>query len=137
MEILNKDKVYRHESHLTSSCQYHVIFCTKYRRKVLEPAIQERIKIIFEEVAEKYNFVIVEMEIMPDHIHLLLDCNPRFGVMDCVRKLKGTSSRLLREEFASIKSRLPTLWTRSAFISSVGAVSLETVKEYISNQKHV
>ena len=76
------------------------------------------------------------MEIMPDHVHLLIDCNPRFGIMNCITKLKGISSRILREEEPSIKRRLPTLWTRSAFISSVGSVSLEVVKKYIEEQKN-
>lgn len=74
---------------------------------------------------------------MPDHIHIIIDCNPRFGVMSCVTKLKGISSRRLREEFPKLKSRLPTLWTRGAFISSVGAITLDVVKKYIENQKGV
>lgn len=72
---------------------------------------------------------------MPDHVHLLIDCNPRFGIMDVVTKLKGKTSRILREEFPELKRKIPSLWTRSAFISSVGSVSLEVVKQYIENQK--
>ena len=64
------------------------------------------------------------MEIRPDHVHLIIDVNPRFGIMECVRKLKGASARTLRKEFPALKSRLPSLWTRSAFISSVGAITL-------------
>ena len=77
------------------------------------------------------------MEVMDDHVHLLIDCNPRFGIMDCVNKLKGVSSKILREEFPYLKSRIPTLWTRSAFISTVGSVSLDVVKQYIENQKNI
>ena len=77
------------------------------------------------------------MEVMKEHVHLLIDCNPRFGIMECVTKLKGISSKTLREEFPTLKSKLPCLWTRSAFISTVGSVSLETVKKYIENQKDV
>ena len=137
MIITNNSKEYYKESHLTFSCQYHVIFCPKYRRKVLTDGIDVRLKEILKEVAEKYNFQILEMEVMSDHVHLLLDCNPRFGIMECVTKLKGASSRKLREEFPHLKSRIPTLWTRSSFISTVGSVSLEIVKQYIEDQKHV
>jgi len=136
MEIKNTSKDYKTKNHLTFSCQYHVIFCPKYRRKVLVDGIDKRLKEIFNEVAEEYEFTIEEMEIMPEHVHLLIDCNPRFGVMACIKKLKGVSSRKLREEFPELKSRIPSLWTRSAFISTVGSVSLEVVKKYIEEQKN-
>ena len=77
------------------------------------------------------------MEVMEDHVHLLIDCNPKFGIAECVKKIKGISSHKLRMEFPHLKSRIPTLWTRSCFISTVGTVSLETVKQYIENQKNV
>lgn len=137
MKIENKCKTYKNSSHLTFSCQYHVIFCPKYRRKVLTNGIDVRLKEIFEEISHDYDFSIVEMEVMSDHVHLLIDCNPRFGIMACITKLKGVSSKIIREEFPSIRTRLPTLWTRSAFISTVGSVSLDTIKQYIENQKNV
>jgi putative transposase len=102
---------------------------------VLVDDVEVRLKELFHEVADEYDFKLLEMEVMPDHVHLLIDCNPRFGIMSCVTKLKGRTSRVLREEFPSLKSRIPTLWTRSAFISSVGSVSLEVVKQYIEDQK--
>ena len=71
---------------------------------------------------------------MTDHVHILIDCNPRFGVEHVVKLLKGKSSRILRDEFPEQKRKLPTLWTRAAFISSVGAVSLSVVQQYIENQ---
>ena len=138
MKIENiKNKEYYSTDHLLYSCQYHVIFCPKYRRKVLKEEYQPRLKEIFKNVADKYNFNIIEMEVMEDHVHLLLECNPRFGVMKCIHKLKGASSNLMFKEFPSLKSKLPTLWTRSAFISTVGSVSLEIVKKYIEEQKNV
>ena len=136
MEIAQSTKEYKTSAHLVYSCQFHIIFCPKYRRPVLRDGIDTRLKELFKEVAEKYDFDILEMEIMPDHVHLLVDVNPRFGAMECVRKLKGVSSRTLRKEVPSLKTRLPSLWTRSAFISSVGAVTLEVVKKYIENQKN-
>ena len=137
MDIANKGKEYYSKAHLIYSCQYHVIFCPKYRRKILKDGIDIRLKEIFNEVALKYDFSILEMEIMEDHVHLLIDCNPRFGIMDCVTKLKGTSAKYLVEEFPSLKTRLPNILTRSAFISTVGSVSLDVVKKYIENQKNV
>ncbi len=135
MEITNKTRKYKNASHLTFSCPYHVIFCPKYRRKVLTGDVEPRLKEIFRDVAQKYEFDIVEMEIMPDHVHLVVDCNPRFGILNCITKLKGTTSNILRGEFPELKSKIPSLWTRSAFISTVGTVSLETFKQYIENQK--
>ncbi len=131
----NTTKEYKTGSHLTYSCQYHVIFCPKYRRKVLTAPIDTRLKELLLQIAEQYQFSILEMEVMPDHVHLLIDCNPRFGIMEAVTKLKGISSRILRDEFPVLKQRIPSLWTRSSFISSVGAVSLEVVKQYIEDQK--
>lgn len=75
------------------------------------------------------------MEVMPDHMHLLLDVNPEIGIVTIVSKIKGHTSRTLREEFPALKKHIPTLWTHSRFISSVGAVTLEVVKKYIEDQK--
>ena len=137
MEILNKSKKYHSSEHLIYSCQYHVIFCPKYRRKVLVDGVDIRLKELFKEISDKYRFSIVEIEVMPDHVHMLIDCNPRFGIMTAINKLKGESSKTIRDEFPYLKSKAPTLWTRSSFISSVGTVSLETVKKYIEDQKNV
>ena len=132
----NASKQYNTSEHIVYSCQYHVIFCPKYRRPVLTPPIDGRLKELFYEVADQYGFSIPDLEVMPDHVHMVIDCNPRFGVCNCVKLLKGTTSRVLREEFSSLKSRLPSLWTHSYFVSSVGSVSLETVKKYIADQKN-
>lgn len=137
MEISNPEKKYHSASHIVYSCQYHVIFCPKYRRKVLTNGIDERLKEIIQETAREYGFLVPSMEVMPDHVHLVIDCNPQFGVEECVKKIKGAASRKLREEFPELKTRIPSLWTRSHFVSSVGTVSLETVKQYIEDQKNV
>lgn len=137
MNISNSSKIYKHSNHLTYSCQYHVIFCPKYKRSVLTDGVDTRLKEIISEVANKYDFEVMEMEVMKDHVHLLIDCNPKFGIAECVKKIKGTSASILRKEFPHLKSRIPTLWTRSSFISTVGTVSLETVKKYIEDQKKV
>ena len=135
MNITNKNKSYRYLKNLVSSCQYHVIWCPKYRRKVLVGKIEQRLKEIVFESQKDFNFKLLEMEVMPDHIHLLLDCDAKNPIYGIVSKLKGRTSQLLRKEFPELKKRLPCMWSGSKFISSVGEVSLETVKKYIEEQK--
>lgn len=137
MEIANPTKQYHHEPHSVHSCQYHIIFCPKYRRKVLEDKIADRLKELVEEKQDEFGYELLEMEVMPDHIHLLLDISPKTSIYTVIGKIKGHTSHTLRSEFPGLKKRIPTLWTRSSFISSVGSVSLETVKKYIENQKNV
>ena len=84
---------------------------------------------------EEQNFKVMEMEVMPDHVHLLLDVDPTIGINVIVSRIKGKTAHILTREFPEIRRRIPTLWTRSKFIASVGSVSLETVKEYIKSQK--
>ena len=135
MEFKNPSKKYTYGHHMVFSCQYHVIFCPKYRRPVFVGKIEKRLKELILEDQEKYGYNVVEMEVMPDHVHLLLDIDPLKGVSYIVNHIKGHTSRELRKEFPSLKSRLPSLWTRSKFISTVGAVTLDVVKTYIENQK--
>ena len=132
-----KKNQYHTTEHLVFCCRYHVIFCPKYRRRVLTDGRDSRLKEILQETASRHQFTLLEMEVMPDHVHLLVDCNPRYGIMQCVKDLKRESASLMRREFPELKSRLPNLWTRSTFIGSVGAVSLEVVKKYIEEQKNV
>lgn len=135
MNIENKAKQYKSDKHIVYSCQYHVIFCPKYRRSVLTTSISNRMRELVFEKQKEYSYQVIELEIMPDHVHLLLDIYPRIGVFTTVNKIKGYTSYVLRKEFPELKRKLPTLWTRSKFISTVGSVSLETVKGYIENQK--
>lgn len=86
---------------------------------------------------EEYGYEVLDMEVMPDHVHLLLDVDPKIGIYSVVTKIKGYTSKQLREEFPALKKRIPTLWTHSKFISSVGSVTLDVVKRYIEEQKHV
>ena len=137
MNLPFPDKTYKTKNHKVYSCQYIVIFCPKYRRKVLINGIDERLKELIIESSEMYDFNVIDMEVMSDHVHLLIDCAPEPGIAEHVKKLKARTSHILREEFPELRRKLPTLWTRSCFISSVGAVSLETVKRYIQEQKHV
>lgn len=137
MEIKNQNKRYKSSRHLVFSCQYHVIFCPKYRRPVLTDKIAIRLKEIILEKQEEFQYEVLDMEVMPDHVHLLIDVDPKVGVYSVVSKIKGYTSKQLRSEFPMLKSRLPTLWTLSKFISSVGSVTLDVVKKYIEEQKNV
>ncbi|MCI0184620.1 IS200/IS605 family transposase [Sulfoacidibacillus ferrooxidans] len=120
---------------VTFDCKYHVVFCPKYRRKVLVEPIDERLKALLSEKATYIQAEIVEMEIMPDHVHLLIKCDPQYGIHKVVKQLKGYTSKVLRDEFKSLKSRLPSLWTNSYFVATVGTVQLDVIKKYIEEQK--
>jgi putative transposase len=135
MEIRERPKPYHTDHSIVYSCQYHVIFCPKYRRRVLDGAVGERLKELVLEKQEEYGYTVMGMEVLPDHVHLLLDVDPRIGVAAVVAKIKGYTSHELRAQFPWLKKRLPTLWTRSKFISSVGAVTLEVVQQYIAAQQ--
>src|SRR5216683_3203835 len=112
---------------VSSQCIYHVVWCPKYRRKVLINGIDERLKQIVQEACLEYHSNIEELEVMPDHVHLLVHCDPQFGIHRLVKLLKGRSSRLLRQEYPSLRSRLPTLWTNSYFVSTLGGAPLAMV----------
>lgn len=126
---------YKSNKNVVFSCKYHVVWCPKYRRKCLVGEIGERLKELIQQTAAEINAEIFEMEIMPDHVHLLIEVDPQFGINKAIRHIKGFSSHTLRSEFPSLKSRLPTLWTNSYFVSSVGGAPLEEIKKYIQNQK--
>lgn len=128
---------YKSNLNVVYSCKYHVVWCPKYRRKVLTGEIEKRLKELIEETAAGINAEIFELEIMPDHVHLLIEVDPQYGINKAVRHIKGVSSHVLRSEFPSLKSRLPTLWTTSYFVSTVGGAPLSIIKQYIENQKKV
>lgn len=118
------------------SCKYHVIWCPKYRRKVLIGAIADRLKELIHQSAIEHKSEVSELEIMPDHVHLLVEVDPQYGIHRLIKQIKGRTSRILRQEFQSIKSRLPTLWTNSYFVSTVGDAPMAMIKQYIENQKN-
>lgn len=117
--------------------QYHIIFCPKYRRKVLIDNIALDLKNILYQIAEDKEVEIKALEIMPDHVHMFIEIDPRLMLHKVIKDFKGISSRILREKYPSLKSRLPSLWTRSYFSCTIGHISEETIKNYIENQKNV
>ena len=129
--------VYKSNNNVVYSCKYHVVWCPKYRRKVLTGEIERRLKELVYEAAADICVEIIEMEVMPDHVHLLMEVDPQFGIHRAVKALKGRTSRVLRSEFSTLRSRLPSLWTHSYFVSTVGGAPLSAIKQYIENQKNV
>lgn len=141
----------RTNGNIAYHCWYHVVWCPKYRRPVitsLDPAINNppitgdpgpvdaRLKEIIQEVATETGAIIEEIETMPDHVHMLVSVDPQYGIGKFTRLCKGRSSRLLRQEFPSLKRRIPTLWTTSYFVATVGGAPLEIIKQYVANQRN-
>ena len=128
---------YKSNRNVVYSCKYHVVWTPKFRRPVLVEGVDVRLEEILCDVAAETDSEVLGMEIMPDHVHLLVEVDPQFGIHRFVKLAKGRSSRLLRQEFPWLRSRLPTLWTNSYFVSTVGGSPLAVVKQYIENQKRV
>ena len=128
-------KKFKSNNNIVYSCTYHVVWVTKYRKKYLTGAIEKRLKDICCQVAEECHFDIKELECDQDHIHLLLEVDPQFGVHKAIKLMKGRSSFLLRKEFPILRQRLPTLWTNSYFVSTVGGAPMAVIKQYIAAQK--
>jgi REP-associated tyrosine transposase len=128
---------YKSNNNVVYSCKYHIVWCPKYRRSVLVNGVDDRLKEIIQSVCTESRAEILELEVMPEHVHLLVEVDPQYGIHRLVRGIKGRSSRLLRQEYPWLKSRLPTLWTHAYFVSTVGGAPLDVVKQYIENQKRV
>ena len=115
---------------------YHLIWCPKYRRNILIDKVAIRLKQLLKTKAKENEWEIKTMEIMPDHVHLFVKANPVASPHWIIQQFKGNSSNILRKEFPHLKSKLPTLWTRSYYCESVGHISENTVKKYIEEQKN-
>ena len=116
---------------------YHIIFTTKYRKKVLTGKIESRFKELLYQIAEDKEFIIKTMEIMPDHCHLFISAHPKISPSYIVKMAKGISGRLLLKEFSSLRKKLYKghLWNKSYYLETIGHISEHTVKEYIQDQK--
>lgn len=129
------DTVVKSNADIVYNCHYHVVWCPKYRRKVLVNGVDERVKVLIQECVERWNQEFVQVEVMPDHVHLLVGCDPQFGIHRLVKFVKGATSHQLRQEFPVLKQKLPSLWTNSYYVGTTGGVTLETVKRYVESQK--
>lgn len=114
---------------------YHFVWCPKYRRKVLVGNVEKRLKDLLVERAQTMGCRIISLETMPDHVHIFVEAPPTATPNRIVASLKGYTSRVLRQEFLELTTKLPTLWTRSYFVSTHGHVSMDVIKKYIEEQK--
>lgn len=126
---------YKSNHNVVYSCKYHVVWCPKYRRKVLVGGVETRLKELVKQICDENQFELLEMEVMPDHIHLLLEVEPQFGIHKAVKTIKGKTSRILRSEFKHLTTKLPTLWTNSYFVSTDEKAPLSAIRQYIESQK--
>jgi putative transposase len=126
---------YKSNRNVVYSCKYHVVWCPKYRRPVLAHGVDARLKTIVSEVVAETRSDLIELEVMSDHIHLLVEVDPQFGIHKLVKTIKGRSSRLLRDEFPALRSRLPTLWTNSYFCVTTGRLGNQDVESFLEEQR--
>lgn len=140
----------RSNNNVTFRCHYHLVWCPKYRRPVItsndprvdnppisgDPGpVDERLVEIIREVCAERGADLIEVQTMPDHVHLLVSVDPQYGIHRLAKQIKGRSSRLLRQEFPSLSRRLPTLWTNSYFVATVGGAPQEIIRQYVENQR--
>jgi putative transposase len=126
---------YRHLRGSVSTLTYHFVWCPKYRRKVLTGSVEARLRTLVRAKAEELFCKIVTLEIMPDHVHLIVKAPPTHAPQHIANQIKGYTSHELRGQFPALKSRLPSLWSRSYYVGSAGAVSASTIQNYIEQQK--
>lgn len=126
---------YRKTKTTVSLINYHFVFCPRYRRKIFDiPNVEARFKEIVKEICDELEIEIIAIECDRDHTHIFLNCLPTLSPSDIMNKIKGVSSKLIRKEFDEL-SKMPSLWTRSYFVSTAGNVSSETIKKYVKSQK--
>lgn len=126
---------YRHIRGSVSTLTYHFVWCPKYRRKILTGTIADRLSALIHERAAALHLEIVALELMPDHVHLVVKAPPTLAPQHIANQLKGYTARVLRDEFPQLRSRLPSLWSQSYYVGSAGAVSADTIQRYIEQQK--
>ncbi|WLR44503.1 IS200/IS605 family transposase (plasmid) [Bacillus carboniphilus] len=126
---------YRTTKTTVSLINYHFVFCPRYRRKIfLNKDVEERFKCLVKEICDDLDIRIIAIECDKDHSHLFLNSLPSLSPSDIMAKIKGVTSKRLREEFKHLR-HLPSLWTRSYFVSTAGNVSSQTIKRYVEQQK--
>lgn len=125
---------YTHENTSIHLMNYHFVWCPRYRRGMLVGKVKDRLKALVNEKAKTMGSEVIEIEIMPDHIHLFINSTPLMTPNKLIGSIKGYTSRFLREEFPALR-RMPTLWTRSYFCSTAGNVSSFVIEKYIKEQE--
>lgn len=129
------DNRYRKNASSVYSLKYHIVWCTKYRRPVLTGNVADDLKRLLFDKAKEISLNIIALEVMPDHVHIFVEADPTDAPHRIVNQFKRYTSRILRNKYKSLRTRIPSLWTRSYYIGSVGQVSEQTVQKYIEAQK--
>lgn len=126
---------YRRTKTTVSLINYHFVFCPRYRRKIfLQESVETRFKELVSAICNEMKMEIIAIECGKDHTHLFLNALPNFSPADIMAKIKGLTSKVLRDEFPHLQ-HLPSLWTRSYFVSTAGNVSSDIIKHYVEEQK--
>jgi putative transposase len=125
---------YSHENTCIHLMNYHFVFCSKYRKPVLINKVKMRLEELIVEKVNELGCDVIELKVMPDHVHLFLAATPILSPNKIIGQIKGYTSRNIRKEFNWIKRSLPSLWTRSYFVSTAGNVSSDTIQKYIEEQ---
>ena len=126
---------YRKNAGAVFSLKYHLVWCPKYRRPVLVDEIATRLRYLLIEKAAEFDITVHAIEVRPDHLHLFVQADPTLCVAEIVNRLKGYTSRKMRAQFKTLRTRLPCLWSRSYYAGTVGHVREATVRKYIASQK--
>ena len=126
----------RNNNHSVFAIHFHLILVVKYRKKVINDEISERLKEIFRSIEGNYNIALEEMNFDLDHVHILFRSEPNSNISKFINAYKSASSRLIKKEYPSIKSRLykEAFWSQSFCLISIGEASIKTIKKYIESQ---
>ena len=126
----------RNNNHSVFAIHFHLILVVKYRKKVINDEISERLKEIFRSIEGNYNIALEEWNFDLDHVHILFRSEPNSNISKFINAYKSASSRLIKKEYPSIRSRLykEAFWSQSLFLISTGGADIETIKKYIESQ---
>ena len=140
MEIELKNKVVTiHNRNCVYQTAYHVVWCPRYRKKILIDKIATRISAMIDAICTENDWPVITKEIQSDHIHLFLTIPPALAVATAIKILKGTTARKLFVEFPQLKEELwgGHLWSPSYYVGTAGNVSAETIRRYIERTEHI
>src|SRR6202165_5884171 len=129
------DNRYRVNAGSVFSLKYHLVWCPKFRKRILIDVLKRRLRELLYQKAKEIKAEIHALEIMPDHVHMFVESDTTTATAHLAAQFKGFQSLHRREDFPGLNSYLPSLWSRSYYIGSIGAASAATVKRYISEQK--
>lgn len=126
---------YQHDNTSVHLVNYHFVWAVRRRRKIIVGELEQRLKKLISEALIKIDCTVIALETDEDHVHLFVQAHPRIAPYQIIHRVKGYSSFVLRKELPELKNKLPSLWTRSYFVSTAGNVSSETIKRYVEEQQ--